>query len=319
MSLVRTLAKVAIGVAVAKGVKSMTADRNDGVARGPRAGELGGMGGLGGLLGGGGGSGSPLGGMLGRMAGGGMAGTPGAASPGTGHRIGSGTAPGGSAMGAGLQPGADTTHLDPTGAGHGTAAGAGRSGSGGIDDILRQIGGAGGAGGIGAALGRALSGGGGSGGLGGLLSQLGGGHASGAGAGGLGLPLNQSLERGGAEPEQPPTREQEDAAGVLLAAMIQAAKADGHIDEDEQSRILEQVADVTPDEAAFVRAEMEREVDARALAARVPAGLEAQTYLMSLLAIDVDTPEEARYLAELRTALDLDESEARRIEESVAS
>ena len=326
MSLVRTLAKVAIGVAVAKGVKNMSSGRRDGVARGPRANELGG---LGGFLGGGGApSGSPLGGMLSQIAGGGMGGgmggAPGAANPGTGHRIGSGAGgQGGAAMGAGMRAGADTSHLDPQGAGAGTATGHGHAAAGGgMDDILRRIGGAGGAGGIAGMLGSALSGSGGrggSGGLGGLLGQLGGGRgmAAGAGAGGLGALLNQALQGGGTEPEEAPTREQEQAAGVLLAAMIQAAKADGHIDEDEQARILEQVGDVTPDEEAFVRAEMERPVDARALASRVPEGLEAQTYLMSLLAIDVDTPDEARYLTELREALGLGEDEAERIEQQL--
>ncbi len=285
MSLVRTLAKVAIGVAVAKGVKSMSSGRNDGVGRGPRPGELGG---LGGLLGGGGRGGSPLGGMLSQMMGGGQ----GAPNAGAGHRMGGG---------AGARPGGG--------------------------GLLDQFGGSGG---IGSMLGGALSGGtqtgsGASGGLGGLLQQLGGGRsmggaaAAGAGAGGLGALLNQALQGGGTEPEQTPTAEQEDAAGVLLAAMIQAAKADGRIDDEERSRILEQVGDATPEEVAFVRSEMERDVDARALAARVPRGLEAQAYLMSLLAIDVDTPEEARYLQELREALGLDAGEARRIEETLGT
>ena len=65
MSLVRTLAKVAIGVAVAKGVSAAMRDRNDGVQRGPRTGELGGLGGL--ASGGGLPAGSPLAGMLGRV------------------------------------------------------------------------------------------------------------------------------------------------------------------------------------------------------------------------------------------------------------
>ena len=327
MSLVRTLAKVAIGVAVAKGVKDMTSNRNDGVSRGPRAGELGG---LGGLLGGGGApAGSPLGGMLSQIAGGGMGAAPGAPSPGTGHRIGGGAGAGGqggAAMGAGMRPGADTSGLDPLGAGAGTATGHGHAASGGgMDDILRRIGGAGGAGGIAAMLGQALSGGGrggaSSGGLGDLLSGLGGGRGMGAGAagGGFGTLLNQSLRGGGTEPEAEPTRAQEEAAGVLLAAMIQAAKADGHVDAEEQARILGQVGDVTPDEEAFVRAEMERPVDARALAARVPEGMGAQVYLMSLLAIDVDTPEEARYLRELREALGLGEAEADDIERQLRS
>lgn len=325
MSLVRMLAKVAIGVAVAKGVQTMSAGRDDGVSRGPRSGELGG---LGGFLGGGRApAGSPLGGFLSQIAGGGMGAASGAPNPGTGTPYGRASSPGGSAMGAGMRPGADTAQLDPHGVRAGTGAGASAAGAGGLGGLLAQFGGAGG---LSSMLGGALSGGarsgsGASGGIGGLLSQLGGGRsvdgtaggasAAGAETGGLGALLNQSLQGGGIEPEQPPTPEQEDAAGVMLAAMIQAAKADGDVDEDEQSRILDQLGDVSPDEEAFVRAEMDRPVDARALAERVPAGLEEQVYLMSAMAIDVDTDEERRYMEELQGALKLSAEQLRRVEE----
>ena len=47
-------------------------------------------------------------------------------------------------------------------------------------------------------------------------------------------------------------------------------------------------------------------VDPEALAKEVPKGLESQVYLMSLLAIDLDHEDEARYLDRLARALNLD-------------
>jgi len=66
MSLMKTLAKVAVGVAVAKGAKSMMQRSAQG-----GAGQAGGLGGLlGGLAGGGGAASGGLGGLLGSLAGG---------------------------------------------------------------------------------------------------------------------------------------------------------------------------------------------------------------------------------------------------------
>ena len=301
MSLVRTLAKVAMGVAVAKGVNHMMRNQNDGVHRGPRQGELGGLGGA--ATGGGLPAGSPLAGMLNRAMDGMRGGT-----PGTGM---TGASAGGSALGAGMRPGADHSHTDPTG------MGAGRGSAGGLGELIGSLGGGrpGGTGaGLGAlagALGGALSGQGGS--RGGLGALLGGGAAG----GGLGALLNQALQGGGTEPQRTPSPEEEDAAKVLLAAMIQAMKADGHIDSDERQRLMEVLGDVDGEERRFVEQEMERPVDAEALARRVPKGMERQVYTASALSIDPDTEEERRYLSDLRRALGLPDSEAREAESAI--
>ena len=318
MSLVRTLAKVAIGVAVAKGVSAAMRDRNDGVQRGPRTGELGGLGGL--ASGGGLPAGSPLAGMLGRVMEGMGSGTAttgrstyGTATGGTlsGGRAAPGTSAGGAALGPGMRPGADHSHLDETG------MGAGRGSAGGLGELLGSLGGGRpggtgtGLGGLGGLLGGALSGGGGS--RGGLGSLLGGAAAG----GGLGALINQALQGGGAEPARTPSAEEEQDASVLLSAMIQAMKADGRIDDDERGRLMEVLSDADADERRFVESELQRPVDAQALAERTPRGLERQVYTAAALSIDPDTESERRFLSDLRAALGLGESDAREAESAI--
>lgn len=170
------------------------------------------------------------------------------------------------------------------------------------------------------------SGSGSGGGLGGMLGGLLGGAAAGGAAGSLaqkgaqpsndatfGELFNDSIANGG-EPTTAPTAEQNALAGLMLRAMIQAAKSDGTIDDAEKQRLLGHVGDdLDDDERAFIREQMTAPVDAKALAAEVPDGMQSQVYLMSLLAIDFDSEAEARYLNDLAVAMDLDRAEVNRI------
>lgn len=204
----------------------------------------------------------------------------------------------------------------------------------GLGDLLGRLGGGlGGGAGTGSGTGAGLGGGRGRGGLGGLLDGLGGSGTAGGGglrdilagalggsmAGGLaqkdsqpandasfGQVLDDAVEHGG-EPTIAPTPEQNALAGLMLRAMIQAAKADGRIDEGERARLTQHIGeDLDADEQQFIRTQMAAPVDAAALAADVPRGLEAQVYLMSLLAIELEDEAEKTYLRELATHLRLD-------------
>ena len=248
MSLMKTLAKVAVGVAVAKGAKTIM-ERSQ--------------------KGGGSTAGGGLGGILGGLAG---------------------------ASGGSSRP---------------------RSGSGGLEDMLGGIlggGSAGSSGGLGGLLNQLGGGKGGSaGGLGGLLGGL----AGAAGAGGLldgltksaqqrpvrndhdfGAVLNSQFDQTPQEPIEP-SQDQEAVAGLMLAAMIQAAKSDGMFDDAEREKLLGQLGDVHPEEAEFVRAQMRAPVDPDALVRQTPKGMETQVYAMSLLGIDFDTQAEAQHLHKL--------------------
>jgi uncharacterized membrane protein YebE (DUF533 family) len=158
------------------------------------------------------------------------------------------------------------------------------------------------------------SGGAAGGGLGGLLESLSGASRPQAGVpqtetpprkGSFGDLLNQSFGSYG-EPETPPTPEAEDDARLFLRAMIMAAKADGQIDPAEKKRLLDNLDDSTAAEMAFVEEQLRAPVDPHALAADTPAGQKAQVYLMSIMAIDIDSAAEQRYLRDLATALGID-------------
>jgi len=176
--------------------------------------------------------------------------------------------------------------------------GGGRSG-GGLGGLLGGLtgGNSGSAGGLGDLLG-GLSGKSGGGGLGGILDSLNGGSQSGGGIGGM---LNDALQGNNVSENN----EEEAQAELLLKAMLSAAKADGVIDEEEKRKITEHLGDVSPEEAEFVRNELEAPLDAQGLINSVPRGMEQQVYFMSLLAIDLDSNEEARYLDTLAKGLNI--------------
>ncbi|MCB2116724.1 MAG: tellurite resistance TerB family protein [Rhodobacteraceae bacterium] len=286
MSLMGTLAKVAIGVAVAKGVGSMIQKSGGGSA------------GSGGTFGGKyspGGSGGGLEDMMGEILGGKSTKTSGRTAD-----TGGGSIFGGSGGGIG-------DFLEELG-GKGQSGGTVTRGTqgGGLDDLLGGI--------LGGGQGSAPSGGGLGDLLGGLLGGALGGAAGGAsGRGGsFGDILNQSFGNRG-EPSVQPTREQDAMAGLMLRAMIQAAKADGKVDADEQKKLLGNLGDISAAEKRFVEGELQAPVDVQGLARQVPKGLEAQVYTMSVMAIDLDNRNEAQYLHQLATAMGIDQRSVNQI------
>ncbi len=96
---------------------------------------------------------------------------------------------------------------------------------------------------------------------------------------------------------------QNDQAVLLIRAMINSAKVDGEISEDEQKNILNQVGDTSPETIQFLRAEFARPLDVVEYAQSLPLGLEQKAYSISLMAIKLDTKEEADYLRQLARAL----------------
>ena len=286
MSLMKSLARVAAGVMLAKGIGTMMKNRSRGAPGQQGAGQQGSGGLLEDLLGsstGQGGSRSAGSGGLGDMLGQVLGGRAGAGSP------------------------------------YGGAHSPGRaSSSGGLGGMLDQLtGGRGGAGGLGGVLGGAAAGG-----LGGilgdLLGQRGAAQAGTPSSGGLahkgaqaendssfGDLFNEALATG-EEPQTAPTPEQNALAGLMLKAMIQAAKSDGQIDEAEKAKLMDQFGDLDEEERAFIRDQMAAPVDVAALAAEVPQGAGPQVYLMSLMAIDFDNRKEDEYLHALAQGLGLD-------------
>ncbi len=247
MSLVGTLAKVAIGIAAAKGISHVM---------GQRAGS----------------GGSVEGESFGGQAQASTAGTHPLGDPLNSVRGGSGQASGG--LGGLLEQLAAAASA-------GTSPGAQASG-GGLDALIRGL--------ADAASGAATT------------SKE---TASKADAGGsFADMLNQSFQNFG-EPKVAPTPQQDAAAGLMLRAMLQAAKCDGKIDEGEKKKLLEALGDASSEDMAFVNRELAAPVDVQGLVKQVPKGLESQIYAVSVMGINLDSQKEAEYLAGLASALGL--------------
>jgi len=147
------------------------------------------------------------------------------------------------------------------------------------------------------------------GGLGDLLSGLTGGSSSSKTTNndnGLGGLLSAALA--GKEVESI-TPSQEEQAKVLLKAMINSAKADGKIDQEEQTKIVEHIGEVTPEELEFVKSEMSAPLDLEGVIEQAK-GIEAEVYLASLMTINLDSKEEALYLDKLAKGLNISKESA---------
>jgi uncharacterized membrane protein YebE (DUF533 family) len=118
------------------------------------------------------------------------------------------------------------------------------------------------------------------------------------------VPLGLKAPASAAEKEQ-----LEGQAGLIIKAMINAAKADGQIDKDEVQRIIGKLGEAGLDQKTrdFVLAEMNKPMDTEELVAAAQGNpqLAAQLYAASLLGIEVDTPGERAYLEDLAKKLGL--------------
>ncbi len=166
------------------------------------------------------------------------------------------------------------------------------------------------------------------GGLGALAGALlGGGQRSARGAiGGGGLAMLASLaiaalRKAGQTPQstprallEPQTAEDQQAleqdAEIIVKAMINAAKADGRIDDNEIQKIVGKLQEdgLTEEEKELFMTEASKPMDIDAVIASAGGRPEmaAQIYSASLLAIEVDTPAEQQYMQQLAQGLGLD-------------
>ncbi len=270
MSLMGTLAKLAIGYAAARGVDRMSGGQ-----------------GLGGLLGGGAqvkGS-TPTSSLQAQMA-----------------KMMGGQFP----EGTGMQDMVESMRSS----GMGGMPGMGAAGSNPMADMMQKMqsggmdlsalmgGRAGGTSGGGGMLSQLGSGGTG---LAGMLSAMAGSAAAAQGQG-VGGMLDTFKDAGNAP-------DAEAAAALMLRAMIMAAKSDGGIDKAEQAKILETIGDdADAEDRAFIQKQLKAEVDPEALATEVPEAQKMQVYSASLMTIRVDTQDEAQYLDRLAKAMGLDEA-----------
>lgn len=234
-----------------------------------------------------------------------------------------------SALGAGRAGGSLEDLIGSLGqmAGGGQAPSSSASGSGGLGGMLGDV--VGSLGNNKAALG----------GLGALAGALmGGGKGATKGAiGGGGLAMLASLafsalKGAGQAPAQMPRalmepqtpedqRALDDDAEIIVRAMINAAKADGRIDEQEIANIAGKLQEggLTTEEKALFESEAKKPMDLEAVvaSARNRPELGAEIYAASLLAIEVDTPAEREYLQRLASGLRIDPQVTSHIERTL--
>ncbi len=242
----------------------------------------------------------------------------------SGSRMTSALGAGGSSGGLGDLMGSLTQMMGNSGSGQTAQAGAGSGGLGGmLGDVLGSLGN------NKAALG----------GLGALAGALlGGGPSSAKGAvGGGGLAMLASLafsalNKAGQKPAQTPRallepqtpqdqQALENDAEIIVKAMINAAKADGKIDQEEIEKIIGKLDDdgLTQEEKDFFVSEANKPQDLNGVVASAgnQPEMAAQIYAASLLAIEVDTQAEQTYMQQLASGLDLHPEVASYIERTL--
>jgi uncharacterized membrane protein YebE (DUF533 family) len=115
--------------------------------------------------------------------------------------------------------------------------------------------------------------------------------------------------------------ELENNAGLVVRAMISAAKSDGRIDRQEMLHIIGklQAEGLNQDAQAFIYDEMKRPLDLEGLCASAygQQELAAQLYAASLLAIEIDTLSEKAYMDQLAKGLGLTAGTVRRLQQMV--
>lgn len=128
-------------------------------------------------------------------------------------------------------------------------------------------------------------------------------------------------DRSGFHPSEAP--QGEDAfALTLVRAMIAAARADGHIDADERTRILGRMKETGVDEdvEAFLASELASPVDMDTLVSSAQSeGQKVELYTASRLAIDPETRAERGYLDMLAGRLKLPDPLVEHIDATVSS
>lgn len=143
----------------------------------------------------------------------------------------------------------------------------------------------------------------------------------GGGGGGLGGMLS-SMFGGGKDDDAPEMSDAEldqadDEATLLIRAMVNAAKADGQVDQEEIDNIVGRLGEVDEQEAAFLKAELQAPLDVDGYCRSVPEELSEQAYAFSVMGMRLDTQQEAQYLGTMAQCLKLSPDTCNEIHEQL--
>ena len=106
---------------------------------------------------------------------------------------------------------------------------------------------------------------------------------------------------------------------LLITAMVMAAQADGQLDQAEQDRIVQELQPLDRNETDFLRRQFNRRHDLEAFVSEIPNGMEYEVYSISLMAINLDTKAEARYLQSLSECMRLQPQEVNSIHQRMGA
>ena len=101
----------------------------------------------------------------------------------------------------------------------------------------------------------------------------------------------------------------------LLRAMIAAAHADGRVDDGERSRVLAHAreAGVAGEDLDALDREIRNPLSLEQVVLQTPSGLNEETYVAALIAIDIDSASEHQFIDTLAVGLKLDGTARERI------
>ena len=104
---------------------------------------------------------------------------------------------------------------------------------------------------------------------------------------------------------------------ALMQAMISAARADGHVDDEEMNLITQQIKNLglEQDVTRFLLSEMSKPVSVERIAALADTReTAAELYIASAMVVDMDSVDERTYLDRLASAMQLDTTLVQRLE-----
>jgi len=108
---------------------------------------------------------------------------------------------------------------------------------------------------------------------------------------------------------------------AIVKAMISAAKSDGHVDNDEQKLITQKIESLGLEQeiTSFLMKELNKPLDVAEVAASADSPeAAAEIYLASAMVVDLDAPDERKYMDSLAAGLSLDPALAKELETSVS-
>ena len=126
----------------------------------------------------------------------------------------------------------------------------------------------------------------------------------------------------GLRPPQNLAEEQavQQTAELVIKGMMNVAKSDGQVSADEIQRIVGKLKEsgMAGDAEAWILAELRKPLDLDAFIAEIPnQEVAAQVYAASLLAVEVDTPQEKAYLTDFARKAGINGTVARTIQQTV--